>query len=335
MIKLGLVGTHWITAQFAQAALETGKYEISAIYSRHKENAKNFSVQIKQTEASLYDDFYDFIDSGIQVVYLASPNSFHFQHAQIAIKHDVDVIVEKPSFSNPDQFKTIVDLLKLHPKIRLFEAARNYHDPNFKVIRSVVKNLDLLQAANLVYAHYSSRYDEYLTKPDNPPNVFTREFSGGALYDLGVYPLYDVLGWFGYPEEINYKAQLLENGIDAFGWINLKYSGFSVGIFISKVFTSVAPSEIFGLKHTIEIDSPSELNRIAVSDGQDKHFIADGSGRNPLFNEADDFADILNDRFNEKSQSKYKEWFKTASQINQLLFDLRNSAGIHFPADDQ
>ncbi|WP_143806769.1 Gfo/Idh/MocA family protein, partial [Oenococcus oeni] len=126
MIKLGLVGTHWITAQFAQAVLETGKYEISAIYSRNKENAKKFSVKIQQNKASLYDNFDDFIDSGIQVVYLASPNSFHFEHAQIAIKHDADVIVEKPSFSNPDQFRTIIDLLKLHPKIRLFEAARNY-----------------------------------------------------------------------------------------------------------------------------------------------------------------------------------------------------------------
>ncbi|WP_219335167.1 Gfo/Idh/MocA family oxidoreductase, partial [Oenococcus oeni] len=72
MIKLGLVGTHWITAQFAQAVLETGKYEISAIYSRNKENAKKFSVKIQQNKASLYDNFDDFIDSGIQVVYLAS-----------------------------------------------------------------------------------------------------------------------------------------------------------------------------------------------------------------------------------------------------------------------
>ncbi|KGH58293.1 Gfo/Idh/MocA family protein [Oenococcus oeni] len=335
MIKLGLVGTHWITAQFAQAVLETGKYEISAIYSRNKENAKKFSVKIQQNKASLYDNFDDFIDSGIQVVYLASPNSFHFEHAQIAIKHDVDVIVEKPSFSNPDQFRTIIDLLKLHPKIRLFEAARNYHDPNFKVVQSTVKNLDLLQGANLVYAHYSSRYDEYLAKPDNPPNVFTRDFSGGALYDLGVYPLYDALGWFGYPEKIDYKAQLLKNGIDAFGWINLKYSGFSVGIFISKVFTSTASTEIFGLKHTIEIDSPSELNQIAVINGHDKQFVADGSGRNPLFNEADDFARVLNDRFSEKNQSEYEKWLKTATQINQLLFDLRKSAGIDFPADNQ
>ncbi|MDN6900323.1 Gfo/Idh/MocA family protein [Oenococcus sicerae] len=334
MIKLGLVGTHWITAQFAEAATASGNYEIVAIYSRQKKNALAFAEQIHQTQAVLYDDFDVFLDSGIQTVYLASPNSFHFQHAKAAIEHGVDAIVEKPVVSNPSEFKIILDCLANHPEVRLFEAARNYHDANFQAIKEAITNLAGLQAANLFYTHYSSRFDEYLANPDNPPNVFTTKFSGGALYDLGIYPLYDVVGWFGYPKEADYQAQLLKSGVDGFGWIHLKYDNFSIGIFISKTFNSESQSEIFALKETIRIDSPSELNQVTAFDGQNSRIIVQGNGQNPLLDEVKDFASVLNDRYAKANSDKYEDWLATASQVTQLLFDLRKSAGIRFSADN-
>ncbi|MFT8470168.1 Gfo/Idh/MocA family protein [Oenococcus sp.] len=334
MIKLGLVGTHWITAQFAQAAIESQGFIISAVYSRSKETADDFIKQIGQPAAA-FDNFDAFLDSGIQAVYLASPNSFHFRHAQSALKHGLDIIVEKPSFSNTHEFQEIMKLLAENPERRFFEAARNYHDPIFKIIKDKITDLKTIQGANLVYANYSSRYDQYLADPLHAPNVFTRKFSGGALYDLGVYPLYDAIGWFGYPDKADYRARLLENGIDGSGVISLDYAAFTVNILISKIFTSSAPSEVFGLKDRLLIDSPSELNHVELIDGNGhREQLALGTEQNPLLAEARDFARILSDRHSEANLVEYENWLATASQINQLMFDLRKSAGIRFAADD-
>ncbi|WP_439425720.1 Gfo/Idh/MocA family protein [Oenococcus alcoholitolerans] len=334
MIKLGVIGTHWITAQFISAAVQTGDFKLSAVFSRRQQRAIDFIEEVKQADAVPYDDLDDFLSSGIEAVYIASPNSIHFQQAAAAIKKGVDVIVEKPSFSNPSEFDRIEELLKKHPQVRLFEAARNYHDKNFSKIKKAVARLDQLQGANLVYAKYSSRFDAYLNDPDNPPNVLNKNFSGGALYDLGVYPIYDAVGLFGYPRSVYYKADLLKNGTDGSGWINLGYKDFTVGILISKSFTSYAPSEIFGLKQTISIDNPAELDRAElVRDDDHKDIIALGSGDNPLLDEAEDFAAVLKDRDSSDMKENYSKWFSAARQVNKLLYEIRQAAGIVFPAD--
>ena len=73
-LKLGTIGTSWITEQFIEAAIKSGKYSLEAVYSRSEEKAKQFKDKFKAVKA--YADWDAFLkDPAIDVVYIASPNS--------------------------------------------------------------------------------------------------------------------------------------------------------------------------------------------------------------------------------------------------------------------
>lgn len=331
MIKLGTIGTNWITKMFIEAALQTGEYELTKVYSRRQAGGEAFvtelgleNVDVVTTLSDLYTD--------LDVVYIASPNALHFEQAKVAIQSGVHVIVEKPSTSNPTEFAAIEALLANHPDVRYFEAARHVHQPNFKIIQQAMGDLTQLQGATLVYQKYSSRFDAYLAGEE--PNVLTREFSAGALYDLGVYPIYAAIALFGAPRAVQYLPILLANGADARGVANLFYDDFNVTAIFGKNANSYLSSEVYGLKETISTNNIAELDTVTFHDGEGHSTnIGERPDANPMVREAQDFAAIMNDPVGHHLQ--YTQWFQLAKQVNQTLFDLRSSAGIVFPADQK
>ena len=83
MLKLGIIGTSWISHEFITAAHQTGHYHLQAVYSRKMKTAQEFCEPYGAI--SCYTDFIDFLDSEPDVVYIASPNSLHFAQAKLAI----------------------------------------------------------------------------------------------------------------------------------------------------------------------------------------------------------------------------------------------------------
>ncbi|MDR2660653.1 MAG: Gfo/Idh/MocA family oxidoreductase [Lactobacillaceae bacterium] len=336
MIKIGLVGTSWITKQLAEAFIESGEYEIMGIYSRGQTSAQKMIDELK-IKAEIFNDYQSMLKV-IDAVYIASPNSLHFQQIKTAIENKIDVIVEKPSVSNTQEFASVLKLLEENPDVRLFEAIRNIYDPNFQIVNNTIAELPAIQGANLIYAKYSSKYDTFLKhEPNNTPNVFSLNFSGGVLYDMGVYVVYAAVGWFGYPEKISYIPQLLDNGIDGSGIINFEYPNFQINMFISKIVNSYQKSEIYGLKETISIDSVAELDNIQLIDENKKikKQLNVPHPQNPTLNEVKYFAEILKDRYSPQNLEKYEKALMLAANINQLMFDLRKNAGIRFQADEK
>ena len=141
MIKLGIIGTNWITQQFIDAAHATGEYKLTAVYSRTVEKAKDFG---KPNGATVFSDNLDkfFANDALDAVYIASPNSLHFEQAMLGIKNDKAVIIEKPIVANIKQMEILRETLEQHPQSRLFEAARQIHQPNFKIIKNQIQNTE-------------------------------------------------------------------------------------------------------------------------------------------------------------------------------------------------
>lgn len=84
MINLGIIGTNWITDQFVQGALETGDYQLTAVYSRKLETAQKFGEKYGDVEyATDLKTFFGI--AHMSTVYIASPNSLHFEQAKQAI----------------------------------------------------------------------------------------------------------------------------------------------------------------------------------------------------------------------------------------------------------
>ena len=129
MLKLGIIGTSWISHEFITAAHQTGHYHLQAVYSRKMKTAQEFCEPYGAI--SCYTDFIDFLDSELDVIYIASPNSLHFAQAKLAILAKKHVIIEKPAVPKPSEWKELVKLAKEH-QVYLFEAAEITKKQPFK-----------------------------------------------------------------------------------------------------------------------------------------------------------------------------------------------------------
>ncbi|GAX08763.1 oxidoreductase [Secundilactobacillus silagincola] len=328
MINLGIIGTNWITQQFVEAAQTSGLYQLTGVYSRHQDTATAFSQ--KNGDAETYTDLDKFFTQGhFDTVYIASPNSLHFQQAKQAIEAGKNIIVEKPAFENQAQMERIQELLRQHRELHYFEAARNIHTPNFHAIEAQLKKMPVVQGANFTYMKYSSRYDQVLAGKE--PNVFSLKFAGGALQDLGVYPLYDAIALFGVPNEFNYFPEFIQTGVDGKGVAVLQYAEFNVTLNFGKTTNSYMASEIYGLKDTIEIDDAGELGEANYFDASGKKtLISEPVTENVMLPEVRDFARVINEPGNIQNQTDYLRWLNLSVQVNKMLFNLRQSGKIVF-----
>ena len=225
MLQLGVIGTNWITWQFIEAVQTTHTFNLLTIYSRTVEHAQNLANQLAKPQVEITTDLTDFFNNPrLDVVYIASPNSLHYHYICQAIRAHKQVIVEKPLVSTRREFLKIQELLTQYPDVFVLEAARHIHENEFKLLQKQVHNLPQIDGATLVYQKYSSRYDLVLAGQE--PNIFSPKFSGGALYDLGVYLLYDALCLFGFPQAAHYFPPNVSNRRGWAGHDNFAISAF-------------------------------------------------------------------------------------------------------------
>ncbi len=326
MLRLAIIGTNWITAQFVAAARETGEYELTAIYSRREETAQKFADETR-SDAQLFTDLDTFFQSpAFDVVYIASPNSLHAEQAAAALRAGKHVIVEKPMVTNINQMAAIKAALKDRPDLFIFEAARHLYEPNFQKV-SEFTHTHPISGATLTYMKYSSKYDAFLAGKD--PNVFTTKFAGGALEDLGVYLVYAAISWFGVPEKANYSPQILRTGIDGSGVLHLDYPDYAVNLITGKTTQSYLPSEIYTGRDTLTIDAPESIQRIDYTTAESTVDLAGEQDANPMIREAAYFANAINT----DDTAARDEKLLLATQVHTLMTQVRTASGIRFAAD--
>ncbi|WP_034549633.1 Gfo/Idh/MocA family protein [Carnobacterium funditum] len=332
-LRLGIIGTSWITNQFVDAAIKTGLYQMTGVYSRTVEKAKAFGdpyqATVFETDLDTYANHPE-----LDVIYVASPNSLHFEQALTIMKAGKHVIVEKPMFSNPKEWEAAIKVAKEN-NVFLFEAARHIHEENFKIVKEEIKKIAHVQGANLTYMKFSSRYDQVLA--GNEPNIFSLKYSGGALADLGVYPIYAALSWFGVPNTSKYFCTKIATGVDGKGMILLRYNDFDVTIQTGKIANSYLPSEIYGLDQTISIDGIAGIAAIDVIDRKTslKETVSQSVTEAPMMEEAQAFARVINQPTDKRALKDYSDWQELSRQVNLLMTSLRKDAGIVYEADQE
>lgn len=300
MLNIATIGTSWITEQFIEAVKANKNFHLKAIYSRSLETAETLIKKYEGDYAS--NDLEDFWkDANLDVIYIASPNSLHFEQAKSAIQAKKHLIVEKPIFSNLDEWNEIFDLAEKNDMFVL-EATRHIHTKNYHYLKELInykKNVSKYPflGANLNMGQYSSRYDKYMEAIDNNgqvPNIFNPDFSGGVLMDLGVYPIYVAVDLFGEPDEVEYKAITGSNGIDLFGHVHFDYGDFNVVIFISKAVHSQLESEFYFDNETVVVPTITDIDEVnVVTKNKGKVMELNYEVTNPLEGEVEAFANIL------------------------------------------
>ncbi len=326
-MKFATIGTSRITDQFIEASKDSGKMTLEAVYSRTKEQAKKFAE--KHGAPKIYDNFEELAeDPDIDVVYIASPNSMHFEQSLQFLEHQKHVICEKPMFTTLEEWKAAYKTAEENG-VYLFEAMRTIHSPNFKHLKDNLYKAGTLRSANLTTIQYSSRYDRFLD--GELPNIFSSEFAGGALMDLGVYPLYMAILLFGQPKSAVYHPVMLKSGVDGSGTLILEYEGFICTIMCSKIAPSQAPSEIHGEAGTLLIDKVSTIDSLKFYDritDQTEELDEEESVNNMVY-EIDAFVHIIN----ENNQKEYSMLKQVSYDVLSVLEKARIESGILFDSE--
>ncbi|EAD0599921.1 Gfo/Idh/MocA family oxidoreductase [Listeria monocytogenes] len=326
-MKLGIMGTNWITDSFIEGAINSGEWNLTAVYSRTEEKARAFGE--KYGELTYFTDIEEMGKSdALDAVYIASPNALHYQHAVSLLKNKKHVIVEKPIFS------TVAELEHAHQIARennvfLFEAARHIQEPNFKRLQENIEKVGTIHGATLAYMKYSSRYDQVLNGEE--PNIFSLKFSGGSIVDLGVYPLYSAITLFGEPVKATYFASKLPTGVDGLGPIILEYPTFNITIIQGKNSQSFLPSEIYGQKGTLIVDPLTGIEKITFYDNATKEEteLAGSVVANDMQFEAAEFARIIE----QSDRDTYEYLADLSLKVLRVSNELRHQNDIWFDAE--
>lgn len=265
-VRIGIVGTNFISDWLAEAAQLTDCCELTAVYSRSDERGAAFAQ--KHGLPLYFSDFGAFLASDeLDAVYLASPNSMHYPQAMAALGHGKHVLVEKPMAINAAQAESMIALAKKKGLV-LLEAIRPVFDPFLQIVSDNLPRIGRIRRATFEFCQYSSRYERF--KAGEHVNVFDASLGNAALMDLGVYCLHTCVALFGMPETIHAGASFLSNGTEVAGTSLLDYGTMQTTISYSKVTQSIFPSLIQGEEGTVVFDTlnqPSyvELHRLDKS----------------------------------------------------------------------
>ncbi len=324
-MKLGTIGTSWITETFIEATKQGHRLTLTSVYSRSESKAKDFAF--RHSAEHYFTNLEEMAQSKeIDIMYIASPNSLHFEHAMLFLQHKKHVICEKPLFSNTQEWDKATQIAKEN-NVFLFEAIRNIHAPNFSHLKDNIYKIGNVRSANLHYLQYSSKYDAFLNGEE--PNVFSIDFSGGALVDLGIYPIYLAVALFGQPTSISYHPIILRSGVDGNGTLILNYNSFICTILCSKISHSYMGSEIHGEEGTILFDSVAPIKGLQFISRKNTSIFGTTHVDNDLIYEIEKFVSTIETN-NIPEYERLQDLSRTVLEITETA---RKQNGITFACE--
>ncbi|MBE4909595.1 Gfo/Idh/MocA family oxidoreductase [Bacillus luteolus] len=326
MIRFGIIGTNWITDRLIDAGTKLDDFQVAAVYSRSKENAKDFAARygIRETFTNL-DEMAK--SNKIDAVYIASPNSLHATQAITFMNHRKHVLCEKPLASNTAEVDSMIEAANAN-QVLLMEAMKTTLLPNFKSIQQNLYKLGKIRRYVGNFSKYSSRYDAY--KEGTILNAFKPEFSNGSLMDLGVYCIYPMVLLFGHPNSIKASSYLLETQVDGEGSLLIEYDEMDAVIMHSKISNSYSPSEIIGEDGSMMINNISEPTEVEIryKDGSTEKISVEDEMPS-MYYELREFIDLIKLGKLESEVNSHQH-SRTTAEIIEVA---RKQTGIVYPAD--
>ncbi|RIW38422.1 gfo/Idh/MocA family oxidoreductase [Bacillus salacetis] len=326
MIRFGVIGTNWITDRFLDAASRVEDFELSAVYSRTEEKAKEFAA--KYNIDNTFTDLEEMAASGkIDAVYIASPNILHAKQSIIFMEKGKHVLCEKPAAINTGELQEMVTAAKEN-NVLFMEALKTTFIPSFQSIKANLPKIGQVRRFVSVKNQYSSRYDAY--RNGTVLNAFKPELGNGALMDIGIYCVLPVISLLGMPKSIYAQGMMLATGADGEGTVLFNYEGMEAVAMYSKITNSTIPSEIQGEDGSIIIDSISDPHKVEIQyrDGTVED-ISMKQEENTMYYEICEFVDLVKKG---KTESALQS-FQLSANTMSILDEARKQIGIEFPSD--
>lgn len=264
--KVGIMGAGHIAGTVADTLNKLDAFEPYAIASRDIEKANAFGDEYNiEKRYGSYEELA--ADPDVELIYIATPHSHHAEQAKMCINAGKPVLVEKAFSYNA---ATTEEVLKLSEEKNIFagEAMWIRFMPMYQALQEYVRNGAIGQINNITCSlGYDLRRKERVTKP---------ELAGGALLDLGVYPLNFILMMYSkLPAALASTCVKLDTGVDAQEVLQINFNGGqSATAFVTMMYRADNGAKLYGSKGYIEVDNINCPEAVRVYSG-DNELVSD------------------------------------------------------------
>ena len=261
-MKVGVLGTGGIVRTVTPTLQKMEHVECYAIASRNMERAKNAAKEYGYEKA--YGSYEELaLDPQVELIYVATPHSRHFEDMKLCILHGKPVICEKSFTMNAVQAKEIKRLAKENG-VFVTEAIWPRYMPSRNLIQEtldsgIIGNVSTL-TANLSYVISGVK------------RIQEPELAGGALLDVGVYGVNFALMHFGEEiERVESSVQMTESGVDAMETITIFYKNGRMAVLTHGIYGRSDRKGIFyGDKGYMIVENINNPQSVSVYDTEDR-----------------------------------------------------------------
>ena len=260
-MKIGVIGTGNIINSIAPTLHKMDGMECYAIASRTLDRAEQAAK--KHGFKKAYGSYEELVcDPEVELVYVATPHSRHFEDMKLCITHGKPVLCEKAFTMNATQAK---EIKALSEKYGVFaaEAIWPRYMPSRQLIQETVDS-GIIGKVTTLTANLSYVIDQV-------PRIQLPELAGGALLDIGVYGINFALMHFGKEiERMDSSVQKTETGVDGMETITLYFKGGRMAVLTHSIYSRSDRKGIFhGDKGYIVVENINNPQHISVYDLED------------------------------------------------------------------
>lgn len=261
-MKIGILGPGKIAGKVAYALERMPEIECYAVASRTPGKAERFAQE--HGFARAYGSYEELVeDPQVELIYVATPHSHHYEHMMLCLTHGKPVICEKAFTINADQAREVAAYAKTHG-IFAAEAIWPRYMPSRQMIRQVLDS-GIVGKINAMTANL--HYDI-----DDVQRIWDPKLAGGALLDVGIYGLSFALTHFeGDIARIDSSVQLTQTGVDAMENITIHFIDGRIAMLTHGIYSRSDRKGIFyGEKGYIVVENINNPESISVFDDADR-----------------------------------------------------------------
>ena len=260
-MKLGILGAGGIASTMAKTVAGMKDVEAYAVAARDLGRAQVFAQKYEVKKA--YGSYEEMLaDDEVELVYIATPHSHHYLHAKMCLEAGKNVLCEKAFTVNAEQAQKLFDLAK-EKKLLITEAIWTRYMPSRKMINDIIES-GVIGEVTAVTANlsYTVSHVERIRKS---------ELAGGALLDVGVYPINFASMVLGDKVKDVKATAIFQNGVDILDSIAMVFEGDRMATLqCGAREISDRMGSIFGTRGYMQVQNINNPEKITVFDTEHK-----------------------------------------------------------------
>ena len=320
----GILGPGGIAKAFATDLQLLDGHTVAAVGSRTLKNAQEFANTFGGTAYGSYKELV--ADPTVDAIYVATPHPAHKDNVIAALNADKPVLCEKPFAVSANEAKEMVAAAQ-KSNVALMEAMWSRFLPHYSQVREIIASGVLGKILTVQADHGQRLADQNIARLVEP------SLAGGALLDLGIYPVSFAHMVLGNPSKITASSVLTDKGVDGQTSMIFDYADGAQAILNTTMIEQTpCRAVVAGVNGWLEIDrtfyNPTSM-RVTLSDGSVTQYPNTYTGHG-LREEAEAFKKLV---LSGQTQSELLSW-KDTVDIMQTLDAVRSHIGLRYPFEN-